>query len=127
VKDADDAEEVLQEAMMRVWRLAGSFREQGSVRGWTLRIAAHASFALLKKRRAEGVKKEARTTMQQANGNRPVETQAVERAELAQSLRAAIDGLPERDQQLVALHYVGGLSHREIAGALSLPVSVKAR
>src|SRR5579862_7406245 len=36
----DSAEEVVQDAMMRVWTSAGSYRGEGVVRAWLLRIVA---------------------------------------------------------------------------------------
>src|SRR5438045_1678620 len=47
----DAAEEVVQDAMMRVWASAATYRGEGQVRGWLLRIVAHESIHLIRARK----------------------------------------------------------------------------
>jgi RNA polymerase sigma-70 factor (ECF subfamily) len=46
--------------------------------------------------------------------------EAVARREELAEVLAAIAELPEREQEIIALKYAGGLSNREIAGAMGL-------
>src|ERR1700709_532644 len=46
-----DAEDALQDAMLRVWRGLGSFSERGSLRAWLYRIATNASLDIVARRK----------------------------------------------------------------------------
>jgi RNA polymerase sigma-70 factor (TIGR02960 family) len=46
-----DAEDALQDAMLRVWRGLGAFSERGSLRAWLYKIATNASLDIIGRRR----------------------------------------------------------------------------
>src|SRR5262245_26562353 len=47
----DDAEDALQETLVRAWKGLGRFEGRASVRGWLYRIATNASLDLMRRRR----------------------------------------------------------------------------
>src|SRR5262245_40610294 len=49
----EEAQEAVQEALVRAWSAAPSFRAEGSVRGWLLRIVARESLRRIRDRRKE--------------------------------------------------------------------------
>jgi RNA polymerase sigma-70 factor (ECF subfamily) len=120
VGDAKYAEEVVQEAMIRVWSSAGKFRTDVATgntnpKGWILKIIAReASRALQRKHKRS---KEISQNIELASA--PAEDQASS-SELLQALRRKIAELAEEDRQLIALHFGGGLSQTEISETLAV-------
>lgn len=53
-------------------------------------------------------------------GDGPLPDESASRRELQRALAAAVDALPERQRLLLSLHYVEGLTYREIARVLSV-------
>ena len=51
----DDAEDALQEALVRAWKGLGRFEGRSSVRSWLYRIATNASLDVMRRRRARVV------------------------------------------------------------------------
>ena len=116
------AEEIVQEAMLRVWRSAPAYRGEGPVRAWIMRIVAHRALALLKRMRRANRKLEEEEMPRAGNDdNASSAAEGMEREELLAALRTQISALPEVDRQLVVLYYSGGLSQLAISTALSIP------
>jgi RNA polymerase sigma-70 factor, ECF subfamily len=51
----DDAEDALQETLVRAWRGLGGFEGRGSLRSWLYRIATNASLDVMRRRRPQVV------------------------------------------------------------------------
>ena len=118
------SEDVVQEAFANVWRAAGGYRrERGVATGWLFAIARNAAADALR----------ARTV--QPGGDPPdvadPEPLPDERAGAAQEafrLHAAVDSLPEREREVIAMAYFDGLSQSEVAERLDIPLgTVKTR
>ena len=120
------AEEVVQDAMVRVWRKAPQFdRERGSVSSWIFRIAAN--------RRTDCFRRANKPVL---DPNEPVllPTGSVSPAAIAEAailqtrVRAALLTLPAEQLQILELSFYRCLTHREIAATLGLPLgTVKSR
>lgn len=123
---AAEAEEMMQEVMVAVWRKAGSYdRRRASASTWIFRIARN--------RRIDAARKEARSDYDpydpslwpQAETPADVE---VETRERETEIAAAMAELPAEQLELVRLAFFSGLSHSEIAEARKLPLgTVKSR
>ncbi len=111
-----DAEDVVQESLLEVFRSLGRFRGDGSFAGWVRRITV--SKALMKLRRDRALAEAGAAT--QDEGDHPAE-QDVTAARL--DLRAALDSLSPTARVVVWLHEVEGYSHEEIASLLGRSVS----
>ena len=124
-----DAEEVVQEAFLSMWRSGARYdRQRGSVRTWILGIVHHRAIDAL--RRAT-VHDKRRTSDEwiaerlEASERTDVE---VARLDEARRVKGALGTLPEEQSRVIQLAYYGGFSHSEIAEMLELPLgTIKGR
>ena len=122
------AEEVVQDAFHSVWRQAGSYRtERGSVRTWLLAISRNAAIDW---RRTKGRRVERETAIDQAAGltdDARVDDQVITSLR-AERVRAAVNGLPDEQREVLDLAFWSGLSQTEIAEKTGTPLgTVKSR
>ncbi len=119
------AEEIVQDTMLAVWRGAGSFRGESSVRSWVIATARRQTRDRLRGHRLRVVD-DAFLADQPSSGPGP-EVTALDRAELAE-VTAAIRELAPAHREVVGLVFGCGLSLPEVAGVLEVPVgTVKSR
>jgi RNA polymerase sigma-70 factor, ECF subfamily len=119
------AEEIVQDTMLAVWRGAGSFRGESSVRSWVIAIARRQTRDRLRGRRL-WVVDDAFLADQPGTGPGP-EVMALDRAELAE-VSGAIRELAPLHREVLGLVFGSGLSLPEVAGVLEIPVgTVKSR
>jgi RNA polymerase sigma-70 factor, ECF subfamily len=122
------AEDLLQDAFLKLWRAAGSYRaERGSVRTWLLSIVHNRGIdqlrSLASRRRAQE-KVEA-----SAPKSQPSEAFAQSwRNSQREQVREALSTLPEEQLKILELAYFSGYTHVEIAELLDVPLgTVKGR
>jgi RNA polymerase sigma-70 factor, ECF subfamily len=119
------AEEIVQDAMLAVWRGAACFRSESSARSWVIAIARRRTRDRLRGRRLRVVD-DAFLAEQPGPGPGP-EAMALDRAELAE-VRSAIRALSPAHREVLGLAFSTGLSLPEVAGVLEIPVgTVKSR
>ncbi len=119
VRNAGEADDVVQDAMLTVWKKAGSFAARGEVRSWILRIVAFKGLQSAKKEHRAKKRIQVKAKMKNEEGASVATTNSqVEGAEIRVALHQELEALPELERRLLALHYGGGLSHREIAKSL---------
>jgi RNA polymerase sigma-70 factor, ECF subfamily len=110
-----DADDVFQETALRVWRNMPNRPVLRNPRAWLMTIGYRAFI------NARELRKTAVGDLQ--NVSNPADgspSDLVERAEEAVRVQAAIDTLPETAREVVALHYLAGLSIRETAKAMNV-------
>jgi RNA polymerase sigma-70 factor, ECF subfamily len=119
------AEEIVQDTMLAVWRGAGSFRGESSVRSWVIAIARRQTRDRLRGQRLRVVDD---AFLADQPGSRPgPEAMALDRAELAE-VRRAIRELAPAHREVLGLAFGSGLSLPEVASVLEIPVgTVKTR
>lgn len=124
--DATTAEEVMQEAMLVVWRRAATFdRRQAGVATWLFTIARNKRIDVLRRARRPELDPEDPALV-------PASPDMADAAYAARQnqrrLRAAIAELPGEQSELLGKAYFEEKSHSEIAGELGLPLgTVKSR
>jgi RNA polymerase sigma-70 factor (ECF subfamily) len=119
------AEEIVQDTMLGVWRGAGSFRGESSVRSWVIAIARRQTRDRLRGRRLRVVD-DSFLADQSGSGPGP-EVMALDRAELAE-VRGAIRDLAPGHREVLGLVFGSGLSLSEVSDVLEIPVgTVKSR
>jgi RNA polymerase sigma-70 factor (ECF subfamily) len=108
-----DADEAVQETLLRAHRSLASYRAEGSVKAWLCGIARHVCAHMLETRR------KGRELLEVV----PVESEARDAFETrrkARVLRDALEKLKPSEREALVLRYVADLSHREIALACGL-------
>lgn len=123
--DRGVSEEILQEAWLAVWRSAGGFRGESSVRGWLMGVARRQAHNQLRKSRPQLV--DLAEAHDVADPSASVEDQIVRDAERT-ALLTAVRTLPGHLREVLALVLVEDLAYPEVATALAIPVgTVKSR
>ncbi|MEO6467742.1 MAG: RNA polymerase sigma factor [Acidimicrobiia bacterium] len=124
----DEAEDAVQEAMIKAFHHLDRFRVGAPFRPWLLAIVANEA---RNRRRVHGRHRalELRVTNNSIANTADI---SAEDAALARDRRArllvAVTALPDRDREIVALRYFAGLSEAETSYALECPVgTVKSR
>ena len=115
---AAEAEDVGQEAMLRVWTHAPRWQPLALFRTWLSRVVVN--LCLDRKRKAAWVELEAAGEIADAT---PLAGEAAEAAERERLLAKAIAGLPERQRAAIVLSYSEGMSNAEVAEILDTTVS----
>ncbi len=121
VRDSDDAEDVVQEACLRAFRYADTFRG-GNARAWLLRIVRTTAFRWLQKNRAQQLATEFDEEIH-SEGCEALnpETLLLQRAD-RQVLDQAMNHLPDRLREVLILRELEGLSYKEIAEVVGVPM-----
>jgi RNA polymerase sigma-70 factor (ECF subfamily) len=122
LKDADDAEDVVEETFWQVWRTAGRFdRARASAAAWLSMIARSRSLDRLRARR-----RQLERTAEALQGfTIAVEPELVE---TTPKLAQALDALPPEQREALQLAFFAGLSHAEIAARTAQPLgTIKTR
>jgi RNA polymerase sigma-70 factor (ECF subfamily) len=124
--DSGQAEEIAQDVMVAVWRKASLFdRNQASVSTWIFRIARNRRIDVFRRTRRPDLDPE--ETMILPAGVEAPEAR-MEAMETEARVREAMKDLPEEQLYLLKLAFYEGLSHREIAEKLDVPLgTVKSR
>lgn len=120
IGDRAEAEDIAQEAMLRLWRAAATWQSNGSARvsTWLHKVVANLAVDRLRRAgRSVGLN----------DGDDPVDDGPGAEARLQQAdrmaaLDAALSRLPERQRQAVVLRHIEGLSNPEIAEILEVGV-----
>jgi RNA polymerase sigma-70 factor (ECF subfamily) len=121
VRNSDDAEDVVQEACLRAFRYFGTFRGRNA-RAWLLGIVRTTSFSWLRKNRGRQLETEFDEEIHQAGGeDLNPETLLLQRAN-TQLFDQAMRQLPDRLREVLVLRELEGLSYREIADVVGIPM-----
>ena len=120
LRDPADAEEIVQETFVRVWRHAGAYDPgRGSAATYIFTIARRLMIDRYRRRRPEGA--------DPAPGS-PTTDGEVDQLLVRLEIRAALAALSENHRQVLEFSYYGQLDQSEIAALLGVPVgTVKSR
>jgi len=112
--DLTEAEDMLQEAFIRVFTSMGQFRFEGSLEGWIRRIVVHSALEVLRKRLARftDIDGEAETLVSP-------DTDAVAAMSAGELMKLICD-LPDGYRVVFNLYVIEGYDHNEIATLLGV-------
>ncbi|MCF2534173.1 MULTISPECIES: sigma-70 family RNA polymerase sigma factor [Streptomyces] len=128
LRDQAQSEEVAQEVLVEVWRTAPRYRpERGTAINWILTLAHRRAVDRVRSVEAAA----ARDTKAALLAHQPAYDEVIEQVENRleqEQVRRCLRTLTELQRQSVTLAYYRGLTYREVAEVLSLPLgTVKTR
>ncbi|WP_207460287.1 sigma-70 family RNA polymerase sigma factor [Azospirillum sp. SYSU D00513] len=118
-RDADRAEDLVQEAVLRALEGARTLRDGTDPKPWLLSILHNTHVSRCRRLKTE---REAESALVQADGlsGNPSAPQAA-RVELGQTIEALMD-LPEEQREVLMLVAIEGMSYRDVADCLGVPL-----
>jgi len=120
VLDHDDADDVLQNTFIKIFRNINSFKGESKLHTWMYRIAANESITFLnKKARQNNVSME---EVKQNAINRLESDVYFEGDELELHFQKAIATLPEKQQMIFTMKYFGDHTYEELSETLGTSI-----
>jgi RNA polymerase sigma-70 factor (ECF subfamily) len=110
---APEVDDAIQEVLIKLWKGSAGFQARSSVSTWACRIAVNQGISVLHRRpRLAAIE--------------PVSVQDPElvwqEQQLMAAVRAAVNALPLSERTVIVLREYEGMSYREIAAALGIPI-----
>lgn len=119
--DRAEAEDVAQEAMLRLWKVAPDWRQgEARISTWAYRVVTNLCTDRLRarqRRRTEALD----SVAEPEDGAASVVAGMIEADRMA-ALNAALSGLPDRQREAVVLRHIEGLTNPEIAEIMQIGV-----
>lgn len=128
VKDHSEAQDVAQEAFIKAYRALGSFRGESAFYTWLYRIAINTAknYLVARARRSSDYQVDVQDAEAIENAPQLQGLDTPERQllgdEIAETIQAAIENLPEEMRLAIVLREFEGMSYEEIAEAMDCPV-----
>ena len=121
VNDRQEAEDVVHDAFVAVWRKIDRFDpDRGSLRGWLMTVVRNRAIDRVRGRRPQLDLDDADERSLLRTGPNPTWEAALERAS-ATEVRAAMASLPTEQRQAIELVYLQGYTYREVATLTGVP------
>lgn len=116
--DRAEAEDVTQEAMLRLWKVAADWRQgEAKVTTWLYRIVTNLCTDRLRKRRGIAIE-----SIPEPEDDAPGAEAGLLEQSRASALQRALAELPERQREAVILRHLEGFSNPEIAQVMDIGV-----
>lgn len=116
VKNRADAEDILSELVLEVWRCAPNYTSMGKPMAWVITVTRNLCLQRLRER-----SRLADSSFDEAADGLFAENSLD--IEDAAAIKACLETLCDGEREVVVLHAVAGLKHREIAEIMGLPLS----
>lgn len=116
-----DAQDVAQEACLRAFKFFGGFRGDNP-RAWLLAIVRNTFYSWLRKNRPADALQELDDEAREIADPSAAMASLPARQDDAEAVRRAIANLPVGFREIVVLREMEGLSYKEIAGLMEVPI-----
>ncbi|NOZ13945.1 MAG: RNA polymerase sigma factor [Acidobacteria bacterium] len=116
VGNREDAQDVLQEVLLLIFRKLHTFRGDASMKTWVFRIASNRSIDFIRQSRRQPTEELTETISSKESPLAFAQRQAE-----IDALGHALEQLPTEQRQVVVLKEINGLTFREIAEILQIP------
>ena len=122
LRDQAEAEDVAQNALMRLWKIAPEWRQgEAKVSTWLYRVTSNLCTDLLRKHSGKRRPADIDSVAEPADEAPSVETRMIGQ-DRAEALQSALQTLPERQRQAVSLRFLQELSNPEVADVMEISV-----
>ena len=121
LRNSDDAEDVAQEACLRAFRYFGTFRG-GNARAWLLQIVRTTAFSWLQKNRGRQLETEFDEEIHRSESEDLTSEAVLLQRANTQLVDQAMRQLPDRLREVLVLRELEGLSYKEIADVVRIPM-----
>lgn len=118
-RDPAEAEDIAQEAMLRLWQGAATWRGEARLSTWLYRVTANLALDGRRRRRAPTLPAEALAAVPDPAPGAEASLAAADRAA---ALEAALRRLPERQRLAIVLRHIEELSQEEVAAIMGVSV-----
>ena len=115
--DRNDAEDVVQELFLNLWKNRGRIEIKENVSGYLYRMAKHLALNFIRSKVQTGSLSENQDLLLLSYEDNQLESE-----EFRIALYDCIDHLPDRSREVLLLHRVKGLKQKEISEKLSISV-----
>ena len=115
--DRNDAEDVVQELFLNLWKNRGRIEIKENVSGYLYRMVKHLALNFIRSKVQTGSLSENQDLLLLSYEDNQLETE-----EFRIALYDCIDHLPDRSREVLLLHRVKGLKQKEISEKLSISV-----
>lgn len=114
--DRAEAEDVTQEAMLRLWKIAPDWRSgEAQVSTWLFRVVSNLCTDRLRKRRTVDI-----DAIEEPADDTPGAVEGLMQADRAAALQDGLNQLPERQRMAVILRHIEGHTNPEIAQIMEI-------
>lgn len=119
---ADEADDLVQDAVMRAWTFWDRFEPGSNARAWLHRILMNTFINAYRKQRRERELFRAAGEESRRDAHAAQDYEHAEREGLGDEVGAALEALPPEFRAVVELVDLGDLSYREVATRLGCPI-----
>lgn len=116
LRNRDDAEDAMQDTFLKIRSAAHLYKPQGKPMAWIFTITKNVCLMMIRKK-AHIIQ------MLEEDAQPDLGLDQIRNAEDRMTLEKAFTVLPEDSCQIIMLHAVSGMKHREIAELLNMPIS----
>ena len=121
-RSSDDADDVVQEACLRAFTFFDSFQGGEDGRAWLLSIVRNTCYTWLRKKNTwESAMEFNENLHTPLTDSMDAETVQIRRAD-SEMVKQGIEKLPPEYREVLVLREMEGLSYKEIAGIINLPI-----
>jgi RNA polymerase sigma-70 factor, ECF subfamily len=115
LKNEDEAKDVVQETMIKVWNKRDEMHTYENMEAWCIRVARNLSLDKLRSKHINSVDIDNAYDLQ-SNSQSPYAT--TEQSDIMNSIHQFINNLPDLQKQVIQLRDVDGFSYQEISEIL---------
>jgi RNA polymerase sigma-70 factor (ECF subfamily) len=121
--DHAEAEDAVQDTLLRAYRYLGGYREQDQFRAWLWRILINRCRTRAGERSRRPEPRDASVITQLVDADAPAPDAELDRRFLSDELTQALSKLPPDQREAIVLHFADGLSYPEMSAVTGTGVS----